>query len=289
MRKALCKLPPNIGLEGKFRSCKLCHFYKNGYCTQVQPPSIILNEYEAQLCIYYSPETVTTGEITRTERETQASQLDVVKKIEGDVKVDHTKVKGVALKEPTVSESLPISIENDAIAYDPTEDRFKVDVEAMSAGKDRTISGDVEVVQPNAADLKATVTQAEKDRTVSGTATVTQASAERTLPHLSTEDLRPKIGLSAGSDQMVVEVATGKKAIIYGYNIVNNDAANVGDYLLYLGSSATPLYVGKIPKECPVLKTFVHPIEGADGEDVKVTIVSSTDTDIIIFADVVDV
>ena len=44
-----------------------------------------------------------------------------------------------------------------------------------------TIGGDVEVVQPTAADLKATVTQASSARTISGTATVTQAAKDRTV------------------------------------------------------------------------------------------------------------
>ena len=81
LRKALSKIPRDDALKGKFRSCEACHFFKNGYCTQVQPPSKILNVFEAQLCVYYSPETVTTGEITRTERATQASQIDLLKKV----------------------------------------------------------------------------------------------------------------------------------------------------------------------------------------------------------------
>jgi hypothetical protein len=67
--------------RGNFRSCEQCSFYKNGYCTQTQPPSKILNVYEAQICIYYTPETATTGTMTTTERATQASQLDLIKRI----------------------------------------------------------------------------------------------------------------------------------------------------------------------------------------------------------------
>lgn len=216
----------------------------------------------------------------------RVSTIETITKISDSVEVDHTKIKGVALKDPTVAESVPTSIENTAIAYDVANDRFKVDVESIV---------DVEVVQPTAADLKATVTQAEKDRTVTCDtaanlkATVTQESAERTLPHLSTADLRDALALGVGADQAVVTVAAGNKAIIYGYTIVNNDASNVGNYNLYLGASTTPLYSGKIPCECPVLKTFVHPVEGANNEDIKITITGSTDTDVIIFADVVAV
>ena len=48
-------------IELTLKSCKACSFFKNGYCTQVQPPSKILNVHEAQICIYYTPETATTG------------------------------------------------------------------------------------------------------------------------------------------------------------------------------------------------------------------------------------
>jgi hypothetical protein len=46
------------------RSCKGCSFRKtlknDDFCTQVQPPSKILNPYDAQLCIFYTPEQATT-------------------------------------------------------------------------------------------------------------------------------------------------------------------------------------------------------------------------------------
>lgn len=122
-----------------------------------------------------------------------------------------------------------------------------------------------------------------------GEMVVEQDSAERTLPHMAKEDLREAITLSAGLNQEVIAVAANYKVIIYGYNIVNNDSTNVGDYNLWLGSGATPLYFGCIPTETPVIKTFVHPVDGGDGEDVKINIVGSTDTDVIVFADVVAV
>jgi len=49
-------------------------------------------------------------------------------------KIDHWYIKGVELIDPTIAKALPISIENPAIAYDSVNDRFKVDVEALSAG-----------------------------------------------------------------------------------------------------------------------------------------------------------
>lgn len=48
--------------------------------------------------------------------------------------VDLWKIKGLVLKDPTVALTVPVSVENTAIAYDSTNDRFKVDVEAVSAG-----------------------------------------------------------------------------------------------------------------------------------------------------------
>jgi hypothetical protein len=54
--------------------------------------------------------------------------------IEHVVQIDHEKILGVALKSPTVAQSIPTSIENAAIAYDATNDRFKVDIEKMTVG-----------------------------------------------------------------------------------------------------------------------------------------------------------
>jgi hypothetical protein len=58
----------------------------------------------------------------------------------GEVLCDHRKILGIALKSPTFAQCLPISVENDALAYDPVADRFKVDVQAMTIG---TIDVDV--------------------------------------------------------------------------------------------------------------------------------------------------
>jgi len=44
----------------------------------------------------------------------------------GDVQVDHRKIKGSTLKDPTIPLAIPMSIENPAIAYDPALDLFKV-------------------------------------------------------------------------------------------------------------------------------------------------------------------
>jgi len=54
--------------------------------------------------------------------------------VENTVPINHMEILGVALKTPTFAECVPTSIENDAIAYDVVNDRFKVDIEAMSVG-----------------------------------------------------------------------------------------------------------------------------------------------------------
>lgn len=48
------------------------------------------------------------------------------------VGVDHKKIKGVDLIDPNIAACVPISIENPAIAYDETNDRFKVDIVAQT-------------------------------------------------------------------------------------------------------------------------------------------------------------
>lgn len=120
------------------------------------------------------------------------------------VKVNLQQILGTDFTAPTISGCVPSSIENPAIAYDADNDwfkqyienpaiayddindRFKVDIVAITAGA-------LTVIQPDETLLKATVTQAEKDRTVTGTvtaeqtdqtklkATVTQASIARTV------------------------------------------------------------------------------------------------------------
>jgi hypothetical protein len=80
---------------------------------------------------------------TKTEVRNMSDLPDYQRKIvvEGDATVDVVKVKGVALANPTVAACLPTSIENDAIAYDGTNDRFKVDVKKWTATD--TVTADV--------------------------------------------------------------------------------------------------------------------------------------------------
>lgn len=58
--------------------------------------------------------------------------------IEHIVRISHEQILGTALKTPTFTQCVPCSIENDAIAYDASNDRFKVDIEAMSVGTIQT-------------------------------------------------------------------------------------------------------------------------------------------------------
>jgi len=135
--------------------------------------------------------------------------------VEHTVDINHKQILGEALKTPTFANCVPTSIENDAIAYDASNDRFKVDLEKISATDILAVSatdldiralvstdvvtvksitdalpagtnaigklaansgvdiGDVDVktmpdvTQSDETKLKATVTQAAKDRTIS--------------------------------------------------------------------------------------------------------------------------
>lgn len=48
--------------------------------------------------------------------------------------VDIWKIKGLIVKDPYIPLSIPISVENPALAYDDVNDRFKVDIEEISFG-----------------------------------------------------------------------------------------------------------------------------------------------------------
>jgi hypothetical protein len=52
----------------------------------------------------------------------------------GEVKCDHWKIKGLTLKDPYIALSIPMSVENPALAYDAVTDRFKIVLEAVTAG-----------------------------------------------------------------------------------------------------------------------------------------------------------
>ena len=69
------------------KSCKACNFHRKVsgelYCTQTSPPTRILSEYYAQGCIYYATEEITTGLISKAEREAgYGSLIDRIKKVD---------------------------------------------------------------------------------------------------------------------------------------------------------------------------------------------------------------
>jgi hypothetical protein len=66
----------------------------------------------------------------------ESVELDVV----GSATVDLIKVGGVAIATPTVTACVPVSIENEAIAYDGVNDRFTVDIEKWSAAETVNVS-----------------------------------------------------------------------------------------------------------------------------------------------------
>jgi len=79
--------------------------------------------------------------------------------------IDHAKIKGVALKDPTVAEAVPISIENDAIAYDAINDLFYVKIAASGTATPTTYSppstlldGDLDVAASATPEALATST-----------------------------------------------------------------------------------------------------------------------------------
>lgn len=112
-------------------------------------------------------------------------------------KIDHQWIKGVELIDPTMEACLPISVENDAIAYDAANDRFKIDLEKISATDTLTVEAmdldiralvsttdSVEVKQATAANLKATVQATDLD-----IRSLTTADRVETCPDSDTADI----------------------------------------------------------------------------------------------------
>jgi len=159
---------------------------------------------------------------TATVEQTDQTKLKAtVYQAEKDRTVDHTKVKGVVLKDPTIASSLPTSIENPAIAYDAVLDLFKcalhyngtkIDPRSIRA---LTSTDVVTVVQPTAANLKATVTQAEKDRTITGNVTVIQgtpANLKAEVSQPTAASLKATV-TQAEKDRTVTGTVTAEQAI----------------------------------------------------------------------------
>jgi hypothetical protein len=140
------------------------------------------------------------------------------------VLIDHRAILGEALKTPTFANCVPTSIENDAIAYDAVNDRFKVDLAKISATDVLVVSAtdldiralvsttdSVEVKQATAANLKATVEASNLDirdlTSVSDSVEVKQATAAnlKATVEASNLDIRD---LTSVSDSVEVKQAT---------------------------------------------------------------------------------
>ena len=80
--------------------------------------------------------------------------------------------------------------------------------------KDRTVTGTVEVEQADPADLKATVTQAAIARTVTGTATVTQAAKDRTVTNPTAANLKAEVAQTAKDRTVTCDTAANLKGTV---------------------------------------------------------------------------
>jgi len=163
------------------------------------------------------------------------------------VQVDLRKILGVDFITPTIAGCVPTSIENEAIAYDATNDwfkqyienpaiaynsvtdRFKVDIEAMTVGA-------LTVIQPDETLLKATVTQAAKDRTVTGTVTAEQSDASKLKATVSATDL--DIRNLTTTDR--VEVCPDSDTALLGDGADNSPRIPVDASLRYVHSVVYP-------------------------------------------------
>jgi len=246
------------------------------------------------------------------EQPDQTKLKATVYQAEKDRTVDHIKVKGVSLKDPTIGASVPISIENPAIAYDSVLDLFKMALYYDGTKIDpRTIraltaSDIVTVVQPTAANLKATVTQAEKDRTITsgsvtiqeplsvddnagsltvdGTltvvqptaanlkATVTQAEKDRTISsHDNVVTFASGEATLSGNTE-IVSVSAGKKLRIKYMAIWNNGAGSV-TVALRLTSTGTLRHKKKVAAESGWMVNLIDANwEGAVDEDLFINL-----------------
>jgi hypothetical protein len=226
--------------------------------------------------------------------------------IENIVRVNHLQIKGIALKDPYIPLSIPTSVENPALAYDAVNDRFKVDIAALSVGvipvsltsipnpsnldivisllsRETTLTAlsakitnplpvslstllnPHPITQTNETLLKATVTQADKDRTISSvnaTATplqinlaalngnsaalLTPAAGKAirikfvSLEHSADVDLGYRFG-AAGQIEYL-RITKG----VYVSNLIGCNNQGAADAALYLNSSAATNVKGYI-------------------------------------------
>lgn len=146
--------------------------------------------------------------------------------IHGVPEIDHAKVKGVALTDPTIEAAVPISIENPAIAYDSDLDLFKVKI--MAAG----------TATPTTYSPPSTLLAGDKDVTDTGTPEALAAST----PVLNSVLIQAKIGNTGSvyvgnSSVQHVELEPGDVTIV-----VCDDLASI--YIKVAVNSEGVSYVG---------------------------------------------
>jgi hypothetical protein len=136
--------------------------------------------------------------------------------IEHTVLIDHRAILGTALKTPTFANCVPTSIENDAIAYDAVNDRFKIDLEKISAT-------DILAVSATDLDIRALVSTTDSVEVKQGTAANLKATVEA-----SNLDIRD---LTSASDSVEVKQATAAnlKATVEASNLDIRDLTSVSD------------------------------------------------------------
>ncbi|MEM2129297.1 MAG: hypothetical protein QXZ70_01730 [Candidatus Bathyarchaeia archaeon] len=143
--------------------------------------------------------------------------------------------QGQQLKQRATTYELLVQLAHEGTEIDPRQIRPLTD------------SDTVTVVQATAANLKATVTQAEKDRTIT--------------------DIQPHIGnsnqytgtyapTSAGSTT-IISAVSGQTIKIYDICLWNSGTADVG-VRLYYGTSGKNIFKGKLAPKTGIVKTFLR-------------------------------
>lgn len=147
--------------------------------------------------------------------------------IHGVPEIDHAKIKGVALTDPTVAAALPVSIENPAIAYDSGADLFKVKIEAAGTATPTTYSPPSTLLAGDKDVTAAATPEALASSTTVLNSVLIQAKTTNTGSVYVGDDTDQEVELEAG-DAIVVVVAD--LASIYIKVAVNGEGVN------YVGS-----------------------------------------------------
>jgi hypothetical protein len=165
--------------------------------------------------------------------------------IEHTVLIDHRAILGTALKTPTFANCVPTSIENDAIAYDAVNDRFKIDLEKISAT-------DILAVSATDLDIRALVSTTDSVEVKQGTAANLKATVEA-----SNLDIRD---LTSASDSVEVKQATAAnlKATVEASNLDIRDLTSVSDSVEVKQATASNLNANVFTKhDNKIYKTAV--------------------------------